>query len=67
MKFLLASLFIVGVLALPPPGFPDEVLDGYPQGIAAKWNGVPSNPDAVFQRTSNGKIYFFKGKQDVDF
>jgi len=48
----------------PPPGYPDSADSGYPQDITDKWVGANlDQPDAVFQRISNGKIYFFKGTQ----
>merc|ERR1712107_51843 len=36
---------------------------GYPKEIANGFEGIPSNIDAVFVWSGNGKIYFFKGSQ----
>src|SRR5690348_11987866 len=40
----------------------DHVDAGYPQDISVKW-GIPGPIDAIFERSSNGKIYIFKGDQ----
>jgi hypothetical protein len=41
--------------------------EGYPKPIAGNWNGLPASftagIDAAMTRTSNGKIYMFKGSQ----
>lgn len=42
---------------------------GYPKPIAGNWSGLPADfqagIDAAFHRTSNDKIYFFKGSNYV--
>ena len=42
---------------------------GYPQPIAGNWHGLPDNfasgLDAALYRSSNNKLYFFKGSQYV--
>ncbi|MCH9646663.1 MAG: hypothetical protein K0U98_00415 [Deltaproteobacteria bacterium] len=49
----------------------EGVLEGYPKPIAGNWEGLPAafeaGIDAAFWRTSNDKIYLFKGRQYVRY
>merc|ERR1712029_1277750 len=45
----------------------DGVESGYPRFISSGWDGLPSNVDAAFVWSGNGKIYFLKGNKYYRF